>query len=78
VVPKKVDALAVELAVDDDLLRTCTNSLLKCILTRLLGRMMRHIGAMGYIHETGPDEYKATNFSKSLTIPIIYAGYTGL
>ncbi len=36
---------------------------------------MRHIGAMGYLEETGADEYKLTNFSKSLTIPIIADGY---
>ena len=30
---------------------------------------------MGYIHETGPDEYEPTNFSKALTIPIVADGY---
>jgi len=39
------------------------------------GRLMRHLGAMGYIIETGVDEYKPTNFSNSLTIPIIADGY---
>ncbi|KAF2197615.1 S-adenosyl-L-methionine-dependent methyltransferase [Delitschia confertaspora ATCC 74209] len=34
--------------------------------------------AMGYIVETGPDEYKPTNFSSSLTIPIIRDGYPAL
>ncbi|KAB5522978.1 O-methyltransferase [Coniochaeta sp. 2T2.1] len=41
----------------------------------LLGRLMRHISAMGYIKETGPDEYQSTNFSLALTIPIIGDGY---
>ncbi|KAF9873097.1 sterigmatocystin 8-o-methyltransferase [Colletotrichum karsti] len=41
----------------------------------LLGRIMRHLGAMQYIVETGPDEYKATNFSRALTITIMGAGY---
>ncbi|KAL2200102.1 S-adenosyl-L-methionine-dependent methyltransferase [Corynascus similis CBS 632.67] len=31
--------------------------------------------AMGYITEVGADEYKPTNFAKSLTIPIIADGY---
>ena len=41
----------------------------------LLGRLMRHISAMGYIEEIGPDEYRSTNFSRALTIPIIGDGY---
>jgi len=38
-------------------------------------RTMRHLGAMGYIEETAADEYKPTNFSKALAIPIIGDGY---
>ncbi|KAL4795782.1 S-adenosyl-L-methionine-dependent methyltransferase [Aspergillus venezuelensis] len=34
----------------------------------LLGRLMKHIAAMGVITETGRDEYKSTNFSKVLTV----------
>lgn len=41
----------------------------------LLCRLMRHIGAMGYIEEVAADTYKPTNFSSSLTIPIIGDGY---
>ncbi|KAK7921285.1 hypothetical protein PG985_009307 [Apiospora marii] len=41
----------------------------------LLSRLMRHLGAMGYIIETGEDEYKPTNFTNSLSIPIISGGY---
>lgn len=36
---------------------------------------MRHLGAMGYIIETGEDEYQPTNFTKSLSIPVIAGGY---
>ncbi|MBE3048704.1 hypothetical protein IMZ48_40640 [Candidatus Bathyarchaeota archaeon] len=39
-------------------------------------RIMRHTAAMGYIEETGPDTYKPTNFSSSLTIPMFGAGYS--
>ncbi|KAF4853492.1 O-methyltransferase mpaG [Colletotrichum siamense] len=41
----------------------------------LIGRIMRHLGAMQYITETGPDEYKPTNFSNALTITSMGAGY---
>lgn len=44
-------------------------------LTVLLARLMRHTAAMGYIKEVGPDTYKPTNFSSSLTIPSIGDGY---
>jgi hypothetical protein len=44
----------------------------------LPARLMRHIAAMGFITETNSDEYKATNFSKALTIPIIGDGYPAL
>lgn len=42
---------------------------------QMSARTMRHLGAMGYIEETAVDEYKPTNFSKSLAIPIIGDGY---
>jgi hypothetical protein len=41
----------------------------------LLQRFMRHIGAVGYLLETGPDEYKSTNFTKALTLPNIGDAY---
>lgn len=41
----------------------------------LLTRFLKHINAMGYITETGPDEYKLTNFSKSLSLPIVADSY---
>ncbi|CRG86000.1 Demethylsterigmatocystin 6-O-methyltransferase [Talaromyces islandicus] len=33
-----------------------------------LSRILKHLGAMGVINETGPDTYKPTNFAKTLTI----------
>jgi hypothetical protein len=39
---------------------------------------MRHLGAMGYITETGKDEYKPTNYSKAMSIPIIGDGYIAM
>ncbi|KAK7425773.1 hypothetical protein QQZ08_007749 [Neonectria magnoliae] len=44
----------------------------------LLSRLMRHLGAMGYITETDVDEYKPTNYSKSMSIPIISGGYMAI
>jgi Mn-dependent DtxR family transcriptional regulator len=57
--PTKVDDIAAALKADP----------------ALLCRLMRHISAMGYIKEVGPDEYESTTFSKALTIPIIGDGY---
>ncbi|KAJ5172351.1 hypothetical protein N7492_004944 [Penicillium capsulatum] len=34
----------------------------------LLGRIMKHLAAMGAILETGPDEYSPSGFSKTLTV----------
>ncbi len=36
---------------------------------------MRHMAAMGYLIETAPDQYKPTNFSRSLSLPVIGHGY---
>lgn len=60
--PKSAPELAVKLQVD----------------ANMLARTMRHMAAMGYIEETGVDEYKSTNFSKALVIPIIGDGYSCL
>ncbi|KAK8087155.1 O-methyltransferase- family 2 [Apiospora phragmitis] len=57
--PQKVSELASSLKMD----------------TLLLSRLMRHLGAMGYIIETGEDEYRPTNFTNSLSIPVISGGY---
>jgi hypothetical protein len=37
----------------------------------LLARLLRYISSMGYLIETGPDEYKTTRFSKALSLPQI-------
>ncbi len=36
---------------------------------------MRHMAAMGYLIETGPEQYMPTNFSRSLSHPVIGHGY---
>jgi hypothetical protein len=36
---------------------------------------MKHVAAMGYLVEVGPDEYKSTNYTRSMSIPIIGDGY---
>ncbi|TDZ36724.1 O-methyltransferase mpaG [Colletotrichum spinosum] len=41
----------------------------------VLARMMRHLGSMGYLKEVGSDEYEGTNFTTSLSLPIIAGGY---
>lgn len=45
------------------------------IFSCLVARLMRHLGAMGYIIETGVDEYAPTNFSKAMSLRIIGDGY---
>lgn len=39
---------------------------------------MRHLAAMGYLIETGVDQYKLTNFTRSMALPQISGGYTTL
>ncbi|KAK0637084.1 S-adenosyl-L-methionine-dependent methyltransferase [Bombardia bombarda] len=57
--PKKSPELSAALGFDIDGLR----------------RILRHFAAMGHIVQTGSDEWKPNNFSKSLTIPIVNGGY---
>lgn len=42
------------------------------------GQLLRHLSAMGYIEDVGNNKYKATNFIKSLSIPIIGDGYLAM
>ncbi|KAB8235889.1 S-adenosyl-L-methionine-dependent methyltransferase [Aspergillus alliaceus] len=35
----------------------------------LLGRLLKHLAALGVVVETGPDEYRASGFSTALAIP---------
>ncbi|RTE85342.1 hypothetical protein BHE90_000116 [Fusarium euwallaceae] len=60
--PQKVSELAANLAVDP----------------LLLSRLMRHLGAMGYITEVDVDVYKPTNYAKAMSIPIISDGYLAI
>ena len=41
----------------------------------LLGRLLKHLAAMGSIYETGPNEYVPTPFSKALKEPIYRDAY---
>lgn len=36
---------------------------------------MKHVAAMGYLVEVGPDEYKPTNFTRCMSNPILGDGY---
>ncbi|KAM0430033.1 hypothetical protein ACHAPT_006039 [Fusarium lateritium] len=45
------------------------------VIDHSLGRLMRHLGAMGYITEVDVDVYKPTNYAKAMSIPIIGDGY---
>ncbi|KAF4773873.1 O-methyltransferase [Colletotrichum scovillei] len=57
--PKTVDHLSKALRFDID----------------ILSRTLRHLCSMGYLKEVGPDEYNGTNFTRSLSLPIIAGGY---
>ncbi|KAF6806657.1 sterigmatocystin 8-o-methyltransferase [Colletotrichum musicola] len=59
---QQVEALAGELDIDP----------------KLLSRLMRHLGSMGYLEETGIDEYQPTRLSKSLSLDYIAGGYLAL
>ncbi|KAF6819265.1 hypothetical protein CPLU01_13068 [Colletotrichum plurivorum] len=43
-----------------------------------IGRLLRHVCAMGHLEETARDEYKLTSFSKSLSLDVIGDGYFAL
>ncbi|OKP14019.1 Demethylsterigmatocystin 6-O-methyltransferase [Penicillium subrubescens] len=60
--PQKVGELAAELGIDHV----------------LLSRLMRHLSAMGYLVEIGVDEYRLTNFTKAMSIPVIGNGYLAM
>ena len=40
----------------------------------LMSRMLKHLAAMGVVHEAGPDAYQPTSFSKALTVPVYRDG----
>ncbi|KAL5359718.1 S-adenosyl-L-methionine-dependent methyltransferase [Aspergillus floccosus] len=41
----------------------------------MLSRILKHLGATGVITETGPDEYRGTNFSHTLSVEKYADGY---
>lgn len=47
-------------------------------IMKLTRGRMRHLAAMGYLIETGVDQYKLTNFTRSMALPQISGGYTTL
>jgi hypothetical protein len=73
--PLKVTEIASKVGTNVDMLgRLSRKTCIPELLTHL-GRLLKHIGAMGYIKETDADTYAPTNFSNALTIPIIGDGY---
>lgn len=44
----------------------------------LVARILRHLGAMGYVEETKQNHYKPTGFSRALSNPSISGGILGL
>lgn len=45
------------------------------VLTICLGRLLKHLAAMGSIYEAGPNEYLPTPLSKALKEPMYRDGY---
>lgn len=76
--PQKVSDLAASLGVDPQLLSGLHITRSKILANCFLGRLMRHISAMGLIIEVGEDEYQPTNYTKALSLPQIGHGYLGL
>lgn len=37
--------------------------------------MMKHLGSMGYVKEIDVDTYNLTNFTRSLSLPIVGLAY---
>lgn len=76
--PQRVADLAANLGVDPVLLGK-----LSCCRSHNppnfhSGRLMRHLGAMGYLVESGENEYKPTNYSKAMSIPAIGGSYLAM
>ncbi|KAK3388783.1 S-adenosyl-L-methionine-dependent methyltransferase [Sordaria brevicollis] len=44
----------------------------------LLGRLLRHVCAMGHLEEVAQDQYKLKNFTKSMSLDVIGDGYVCL
>lgn len=77
--PQKVADLAATLGIDPVLLGAFHASVHMTIPTNVpTGRLMRHLGAMGYLIEVGADEYRSTNYTKALSLPVIGNGYLAM
>lgn len=44
----------------------------------MIGRLLRHAAAMGHLQEVRQDEYKLSNFTRSLSLDVIGDGYLAL
>ena len=51
---------------------------MKWMLTAFLGRLLKHLAAMGSIYETGPNEYIPTPLSRVLKEPIYRDAYPAM
>ena len=69
--PKTATALAAAVGFYENALRKSTGPETARRMLMEAGPILRHVAAMGYIVETGHDEYKPNNFSAALTLPII-------
>lgn len=76
--PQKVTDLAAGLGIDSQLLSGLHITRLRGLANCFLGRLMRHVSAMGLLIEVGEDEYQPTNYTKALSLPQIGHGYLGL
>ena len=73
---KTATVLAAAVGFDVNALRKLIGSeTARKLLTIGAGPVLRHLTAIGYIMETGYDEYKPNNFSIALTLPIISDPY---
>lgn len=73
-----ISELATKLGVEPLLLGQSCRKMTDIKLIRPLGRLMRHLAAMGYVTETGVDKFKPTNYTKAMSLDVISGGYIGL
>jgi hypothetical protein len=83
--PQKVEDLAKALGMDPVLLGRWSLLILmhgsravQPLTSLCAGRLMRHVCAMGHLDEVAQDEYKLTNFAKSLSLDVIGDSYVVL
>jgi hypothetical protein len=76
--PQSVKELAFSINVDPELLsesRIEASDERLYMLISIPGRLMRHLGATGYLIETQSDEYIPTSFIKAMSLDEIGGGY---